>query len=102
MKHAKIYYIIFITLITIGCTKWNLDKIAIQSSNNNNPPTGTPAIPSSITNNLNKIFFSSNLVGYIAGNNVVLKTINGGKNWTRLKENNSINFSAILQLFVFN
>ena len=95
MNQTKLYYIILLTIITIGCAKWDLDKIDIQANNINNPPSGTPTTPSSITNDLNEIYFSSNLVGYIAGNNVVLKTINGGNTWTRLKENNTINYTAI-------
>jgi photosystem II stability/assembly factor-like uncharacterized protein len=95
MKQTKLYYIIFFTIITIGCAKWDLDKIEIQASNITKPPAGTPTSASAITNDLNKIYFSSNLVGYIAGKNVVLKTINGGNTWTRLKENSAINYTAV-------
>ncbi len=45
--------------------------------------------------NLNKINFSSNNIGYISGDKVVLKTTNGGLNWSIIRQSNTINFTAV-------
>lgn len=82
-------------LSLIACTKWDLDKVNIQSNIINNPPTTSPNIPIANNYDLNKIYFSSNLVGYIVGNNVILKTVNGGSTWAKIKESNTVNYTAL-------
>ena len=47
------------------------------------------------SNNLYKINFSSDNIGYIAGDKLVLKTTNGGLNWSIIRQSNSITYTAI-------
>jgi photosystem II stability/assembly factor-like uncharacterized protein len=47
------------------------------------------------SNNLYKVNFSSDNIGYIAGDKVVLKTTNGGLNWSIIRQSNSITYTAI-------
>ena len=46
-------------------------------------------------NKLYKINFSSDNIGYIAGDKVVLKTTNGGLNWSTIRQSNTITYTAI-------
>jgi photosystem II stability/assembly factor-like uncharacterized protein len=51
--------------------------------------------PSSTSNDLNKIHFITDDIGFIAGDKIVLKTINGGRTWSVIKETAGMNFTAI-------
>ncbi len=51
--------------------------------------------PQPTTEDLNKVQFISNNIGFIAGNKVLLKTINGGDTWTKIRESSSVNFTSI-------
>jgi len=110
MKLSIFSFFIFLSMIVVGCTKWDLDKVSIQATSIENPPSTSPTptptptptpsptpnpAPSPITNDLNKVFFSSNQIGYIAGNKMVLKTTNGGTTWSKIKESSTIEFTAI-------
>lgn len=71
---------------------------AIGNSNYTNLVDATPILKpnqSPTSNNLNKIHFITNDIGFIAGDKVVLKTNNGGKTWTIIRENTGMNFTAI-------
>ena len=108
MKLSIFSFFLFLSMIVVGCTKWDLDKVSIQTNDTENPPSTSPTptptptpsptpnpAPSPITNDLNKVFFSSNQIGYIAGNKVVLKTTNGGTTWSKIKESSTIEFTAV-------
>jgi photosystem II stability/assembly factor-like uncharacterized protein len=47
------------------------------------------------TEDLNQIQFINNNIGFIAGNRVILKTINGGDTWIKIRESTKINFTSI-------
>jgi photosystem II stability/assembly factor-like uncharacterized protein len=51
--------------------------------------------PQPTTEDLNEVQFISNNIGFIAGNKVLLKTINGGDTWTKIRESSSVNFTSI-------
>ena len=71
---------------------------ALGNSNYTNLVDATPILKpnqSPTSNNLNKIHFITNDIGFIAGDKVVLKTNNGGKTWTIIRENTGMNFTAI-------
>ena len=48
-----------------------------------------------ISNDLNKIQFIDNSIGYACGNGIIVKTTNGGTSWTSIRESNAINFTSI-------
>ena len=51
--------------------------------------------PQPTTEDLNEVQFISNNIGFIAGNKVLLKTINGGDTWIKIRESSSVNFTSI-------
>jgi hypothetical protein len=55
----------------------------------------TPPPSISINNDLNKIQFIDNSIGYACGNGIIVKTTNGGTSWTSIRESNAINFTSI-------
>ena len=57
-------------------------------------PVLTPN-PSPTTNDLFKVHFVTDNIGFIAGNKVVLKTTNGGTTWNIVRENASITYTAV-------
>jgi photosystem II stability/assembly factor-like uncharacterized protein len=82
------------TTYTYRVTAYN----ALGNSSYSNLVDATPVLTKNLTptsNDLYKIHFVSDSIGYIAGDKVVLKTINGGKNWTIIKENSGMTFTAI-------
>jgi len=55
----------------------------------------TTSASTSFNNELNKVQFLSNSVGYSCGNGIILKTSNGGSQWVSVKESTSVNFTSI-------
>lgn len=51
--------------------------------------------PMPTTENLHQIQFLNNNIGFIAGNKVILKTINGGDTWTKIRESSTVDFTSI-------
>lgn len=51
--------------------------------------------PITTTEDLNQIQFLNNNIGFIAGNRVILKTVNGGDTWTKIRESTTVNFTAV-------
>lgn len=51
--------------------------------------------PMPTTEDLHQVQFISNTIGFIAGNKVILKTINGGDTWIKIRESSSVNFTSI-------
>ncbi|MFN5930188.1 MAG: WD40/YVTN/BNR-like repeat-containing protein [Sphingobacteriales bacterium] len=51
--------------------------------------------PMPTTEDLHQIQFLDNNIGFIAGNKVIIKTINGGDTWTKIRESSTINFTSI-------
>lgn len=47
------------------------------------------------TEDLNQIQFINNKIGFIAGNRVILKTVDGGDTWVKIRESTKINFTSI-------
>lgn len=67
MKSIVLFTIFFaLTIATFGQITWT-------------------QIPSGTDKNLNTIQFVDDLVGYIGGDSIILKTIDGGSNWTELQ-----------------
>jgi photosystem II stability/assembly factor-like uncharacterized protein len=82
------------TTYTYRVTAYN----TLGNSNYTNLVDATPILtpnPSPTSNDLYKIHFITDNTGYIAGDKVVLKTSNGGKNWSVIKENAGMTFTAI-------
>ncbi len=51
--------------------------------------------PVPTTEDLNQVQFINNNFGFIAGNRVILKTVNGGDTWTKIRESTTVNFTAV-------
>ena len=45
--------------------------------------------------NFNDVLFTTELIGFIVGEGIVLKTINGGNDWQIINKNLSINFTSV-------
>jgi photosystem II stability/assembly factor-like uncharacterized protein len=48
--------------------------------------TGWYPLQSGTTNVLNSVFFINNNTGFMSGNSIVLKTLNGGTNWLTISQ----------------
>jgi photosystem II stability/assembly factor-like uncharacterized protein len=82
------------TTYTYRVTAYN----TLGNSNYTNQVDAKPILTPNLsptTNNLNKIHFITDDIGFIAGDNIVLKTTNGGKNWSVIKETTGMDFTAI-------
>jgi photosystem II stability/assembly factor-like uncharacterized protein len=51
--------------------------------------------PLPTTEDLNQVKFINNNIGFIAGNRVILKTVNGGDTWIKIRESATIDFTCI-------
>jgi photosystem II stability/assembly factor-like uncharacterized protein len=70
----------------------------LGNSNYTNQVDVTPILtpnPTVTSNDLYKINFVTDHTGFIAGNKVLLKTINGGTTWSIIKESSSMNYTAV-------
>lgn len=82
------------TTYTYRVTAYN----TLGNSNYTNLVDATPILtpnPSPTSNDLYKIHFITDDIGFIAGDKVVLKTTNGGRSWSVIKENSGMTFTAI-------
>lgn len=82
------------TTYTYRVTAYN----SLGNSNYTNLVDATPILtpnPSPTSNDLNKIHFITDNIGFIAGDKVVLKTTNGGFSWSIIKESSGMTFTAI-------
>ena len=95
---------LFVLLLTIivSCSS---DPIIVGStgsnngqnngSGNSNGGSGNTTSKLNIDNNLNKVFFTTNGIGYVIGDGIVLKTLDNGNTWAKVKESSSNNFTSI-------
>lgn len=107
--YFKLRVFIFTLLLSISCSS---DPITVDSSNNGSGGNGTgtglggssggsggssgnSSSDLKIDNDLNKLFFLSDGVGFVIGDGIVIKTNDNGDTWSKVKESNKINFTSI-------
>ena len=98
LKNFFLKLCVLLVTITVSCSS---DPIIVGSSGSNNGSgnssggSGTTTSDLNINNNLNEIFFTTNGIGYVIGDGIVLKTLDNGNTWAKVKESSNTNFTSI-------
>jgi photosystem II stability/assembly factor-like uncharacterized protein len=85
----------------IGLSANTLYYVRSYATNTNGTSYGnevtfsTTTASATFNNELNKVQFLNNSVGYSCGNGIILKTSDGGNQWVSVKESTSVNFTSI-------
>lgn len=95
MKRYKKRVLFFVTLLIIACTKEEVFNESNDAKNGfKNIVWSKKGL--SVSSNLNKILFISDKVGFIIGDKgKLLKTVNGGNNWSEIKTGVSHDLKSI-------